>query len=85
VKGRCRMTISGIFDCLLMPSLPSTSTYLETLHVVQCVASSWSSLNRTHPFGQAWIDSYGNLSARRSLCDSYVFFGRMIRKQSAKN
>jgi hypothetical protein len=67
----------------LMPSLPSTTTYLEALHVGQCVASSWSSMNRTHPYGQEWIGSYGILSARRSLCDSYVFFGRMWSSESS--
>jgi hypothetical protein len=50
MKGRCRRTISGMLDCFFLPSLPSTSTNLEALHFGQCVASSWSPLNRTHPF-----------------------------------
>jgi hypothetical protein len=74
--GRCHMTISGILDYFLLPSLPSTSTYLEALHFGQCVVVSWSPRNRTHPFLQAWIGSYDILSARRNLYDSYVLFGR---------
>ena len=64
-KGRYRRTFSGILDYFFLPSLPSTSTNLEALHFGQCVAFSWSPLNRTHPFEQAWIGSYGILSARR--------------------
>ena len=56
--GRYRRTFLGILDCFLLPSLPSTSTYLEALHFGRCVASLRSSpLNRTHHLGQEWIDS----------------------------
>ena len=52
-----RRTFAGTLLCFFVPSLRSLSTYLEALHLAQYVSSSYSFVNKTHPFGQACICS----------------------------
>jgi hypothetical protein len=75
---RYRRTLTRVVRCVFgRPSPESTSMYQEALHFGQCMAFSWSFLNKTHPFRQACIFPYGILSARRSFWASYMFLGKM--------
>jgi hypothetical protein len=76
MNERCHRIVKGMSSCLLCPSPESTSINLDDLHLGQYFASMYSFLNSTQPFGQACICSYIILSARRSLCASYMLFGR---------
>jgi hypothetical protein len=75
--GRYRRTLIGIVSCVFLLSAEFTSMNRDALHFGLCVAFSCSFLNKTHPFGQECICSYGILSARRTFCASYMFFGKM--------
>jgi hypothetical protein len=76
MNGRCRRIVKGMSSYLFCPSLESTFMNLDDLHFGQYFASVYSFLNSTQPFGQECICSYVILSARRSLCASYMLFGR---------
>jgi hypothetical protein len=70
------MIVTGMSSCLFCPSPESTFMNLDNLHFRQYFASAYSFLNRTPPFGQAFICSYVILSAQRSSCASNMLFGR---------
>lgn len=58
-----------------MPQQAQLARYLDDLHFGQYFTFACSFLNKTHPFRQACICTYGILSERSTFCTSYMLFG----------